>query len=68
MSLLKKICGKWYSDGEAIERHVFEMEVVFERLTVAGQDLDQNLQVANGSSKSSRIGQHVNDGTVDQSR
>ena len=46
VSLLKDICDKRYSDGEDIERHVFEMEDLFERLSVAGQELDRNLQVA----------------------
>lgn len=36
MSLLKMISDKRYFNGEDIERHVFEMEELLERLTVTG--------------------------------
>lgn len=46
VSILKKLCDMRYTDGEDIEKHITEMQDLFDRLSVAGQVLDANLQVA----------------------
>lgn len=46
VSYLRNLIAKRYSDGEDIEKHVVEMEEVFERLSLAGLKLDEKLQVA----------------------
>ena len=47
VSILKSyICEKRYSDGEDIEQHIFEMEELFDRLTLTGEELSKSMQVA----------------------
>ncbi|KXJ69374.1 hypothetical protein RP20_CCG027404 [Aedes albopictus] len=46
VSYLRSLIAKRYCEGEDMEKHVHEMEEVFERLSVAGLKLDEKLQVA----------------------
>lgn len=46
VGLLKRLCGMHYAEGEDIQEHVRQMEEIFERLAMAGQELDEDLCVA----------------------
>lgn len=46
VALLKRLCGMHYVEDEDIQDHIQQMEEIFERLTMAGQQLDEDLCVA----------------------
>lgn len=46
VSYLRNLILKRYSEGDNMEQHVTEMEEAFERLSLAGLELDKKLQVA----------------------
>ncbi|XP_055522786.1 uncharacterized protein LOC129716966 [Wyeomyia smithii] len=45
VSILKRICNLTYSDGDDMERHLHEMEDLFQRLTNAGLELGDTLTI-----------------------
>lgn len=45
MSILKQICNLTYSDGDDMERHLHEMEDLFQRLANTGLELGATLTV-----------------------
>lgn len=46
VSLLKKLCSFNYEEGADMEKHLFAIEELFDRLSCAGQKLESSLQVA----------------------
>lgn len=46
VSILKKICSLNMSDGGNMEKHIFEIEELFDRLSCAGLPLDEPMKIA----------------------
>lgn len=46
VSLLKRICNMNMTEGQEMEKHLFELEELFDRLHCAGQQLDTSLRIA----------------------
>lgn len=46
VSLLKKLCNLNLSESGDVEHHLIEIEGLFDRLTVAGQELQDSLRIA----------------------
>lgn len=46
VSLLKKICNLNMSDGGNVEKHLFEVEELFDRLSCAGLPLEEPMKIA----------------------
>lgn len=46
VSLLKRICSMNMTEGQEMEKHIFELEELFDRLQCAGQQMDSSLKIA----------------------
>lgn len=46
VSLLKRICNLNMTEDQEMEKHLFELEELFNRLQCAGQQMDTSLQIA----------------------